>query len=413
MSAASKRSQRQTSMELFSSTPSLASPSGATPSALPVGPTVKRSGPAPVPVSPSATQAAAKASPTSATSGPTGSSSSPSAALQSFLESRLRARTALLGSTLYNLTWKERVTPSQRSISALRASARRTSDSASTSQPSDPTLKVGWPTTTSKDSAASGARDYPPTATHHAGTTLTDAANLAGWPSPMRADGAGGRSSEGATATGKTPDGRKVSVSLNHVAKMAGWPTTGAKDGEKSVRTQSGAEAEAERKGWTNDLCTAAFAALPVAGWGTPTANTPGGTPDQAVQRKEGLNCGAVPTCLAHQVQLVGWSTPSARYRKDTPGMAETGVNPDGSTRSRLDQLPRQAQLTDTGPTLNGSPVETAKRGQLNPAFSRWLMGLPSAWDSTAPWKSKRVRRSSKPTATASSRRKRSNSSKP
>lgn len=47
------------------------------------------------------------------------------------LESRLQARMALLGSTLYKLTWKRRDTPLGRSIFALRASALPTSASAS------------------------------------------------------------------------------------------------------------------------------------------------------------------------------------------------------------------------------------------------------------------------------------------
>lgn len=47
--------------------------------------------------------------------------SSESADLSDFLENRLRARTASVGSTLYRLTWKRRDTPSGRSIPALRA----------------------------------------------------------------------------------------------------------------------------------------------------------------------------------------------------------------------------------------------------------------------------------------------------
>lgn len=42
---------------------------------------------------------------------------------------------------------------------------------------------------------------------------------------------------------------------------------------------------------------------------------------------------------------LVGWPTASARDWKDTPGMSTTGTNPDGSERTRLDQLPRVAAL--------------------------------------------------------------------
>ena len=40
-----------------------------------------------------------------------------------------------------------------------------------------------------------------------------------------------------------------------------------------------------------------------------------------------------------------GWPTASARDWKDTPGMATECVNPDGTTRRRLDMLPRVAQL--------------------------------------------------------------------
>jgi len=346
MAAASKTSPPLTSPRR-KHTSSQASASGVTHSERPASRMTSTSGAARVPASHSVPLGAAQASLMLDTSGRNGSVSSASAALRASLESKLRALTDSLGSTLYRLTWKERVTPSRRSISALRASALRTSASDSTSPPSASTPLVGWPTTTSKDSAGSRRMGLAPGS--HPGTTLTDAALLSGWPTPQAMDSSGGGQTK--RAMGETRHGSN----LNDFAMLAGW--------------------------------------------GTPTSTEPGGTPEQALARKEGLECGQSVTQLAHQARLVGWASPASRDWKDTPGMKTQAVNPDGSIRNRLDQLPRQARLAVSGPTSNGSPVVTGSGGQLNPAFSRWLMGLPPAWDDCAP------------TATPSSRRKRSPSS--
>jgi hypothetical protein len=99
------------------------------------------------------------------------------------------------------------------------------------------------------------------------------------------------------------------------------------------------------------------------------------GNPARALDKKSRLE---------DQVFLATVTTPSARDWKDTSGMSETGVDPDGSIRSRLDQLPRQAQLAATGPTATGGTGKTASIGQLNPEYSRWLMGLPIEFSSCA-----------------------------
>jgi hypothetical protein len=205
-------------------------------------------------------------------------------------------------------------------------------------------------------------RQQRETLTGHAGTTLTDAANM-----------------------------------------VATWPTPRAEDSE-----QTGAH-----RGVPDTLTSVSR----LAAWETPLASNTNGERQADGKRGVGLNTQA------------GWSTPAARDWKDTEGMATTGINPDGSERSRLDQLPRQvslvkgswatpvatelgntlenyqamkrnmrsgprtaithpslqAQLVEgSGPTSSGSPAPTAKRGRLNPAHSRWLMGYPPVWDDCA-----------------------------
>ncbi|GHW96048.1 hypothetical protein VCSRO105_2174 [Vibrio cholerae] len=86
---------------------------------------------------------------TSGTYGLHGSTSLNNASLALSLVSKLQVKTALHGSTLFNLTWKQRTTPMQRSIFALRASVLRTSDNGYGS----------WPTPRAND--GSGAKIPP------------------------------------------------------------------------------------------------------------------------------------------------------------------------------------------------------------------------------------------------------------
>lgn len=193
----------------------------------------------------SARQVKAMGLTTSGISGLHGSTSSNSADLQSSLESRLRARTQTLGSTLYTLTWKAWVTPSGVSRFRLRASVRRTSE----------TERTGWPTPQARDYFPAHSPEYiaAKKAQGHGMANLNDLVQMAGWPTPMTRDWKDG------SACANVP----LNALLGRVVWLAGWPTPRAADGEKNMRTADGAASEIARKGTPQDLCMAAAIAGP------------------------------------------------------------------------------------------------------------------------------------------------------
>lgn len=145
MSATSGTSARTKSPATLSAIFSRASASGAMRSGRPAGQTTGRSGQGHAPASLSARQAAEQGLLTSGTSGRPGITSSASAGLMQCIASRLQVETGSLGSTLFSMTWRRRITPAGRSIYELRASAPRMSGSGYGS----------WPTPKTQDGQAS------------------------------------------------------------------------------------------------------------------------------------------------------------------------------------------------------------------------------------------------------------------
>ena len=326
----------------LSATSSLASAPGPTLCAAPGGPTTDPSGPALALVSLSAQQAKEQGLMTSGTYGPRSTGSSASAALQSSLESKLRQKTASAGSTLYKLTWKDRGTPQGLLICALRASAHRTSDSAST----------GWPTARSAD----GEKNV--------------------------------RTAEGSAREIERKGGPQ---DLNMAATLSGWTTTTTRDwkdtgGDIVPRSDTGRERLDQLPRQAN-----------LAGWASPRATDPkcGSTYTDKCEGKD----------LPKDATLAGWRTPTCQSPNSLRG---NGQDPEkrlaqGHAVNLTDEVnwlknnPQPARLTATGEMLTGSTAGMESGGQLNPAHSRWLMGLPPEWDACAPTVTPSSRKSRKP----------------
>ena len=171
----SETSPAPTSPATASAISSAASSAGPTPSTSPAGPAADQCGPHPVPVSRFRALDSDKELPTNDTSGLLFSASSPSYALQSCLASKLEALLDGNGSPEYASTWSTWDMPAGLPICRLRASARPTSDSASTSPPS------GWSTPTAND--ATGKR-YTRDAGDPHRPRPTNLGVMTGWPTP-------------------------------------------------------------------------------------------------------------------------------------------------------------------------------------------------------------------------------------
>lgn len=178
---------------------------------------------------------------------------------------------------------------------------------------------------------------------------------------------------------------RRASPRRTSGSVYSGWPTCTASLADKGVRSTEGAIREAMR---SHGPDLAAVASL--ATWPTPCARDyrhANGKPwaDRGGGKKgEQLNNAVV--------HLAGWGTPKTTmgdYQTDRTGAQV--LNLSGQAK-----LAGPARLLASGQMLTGSAAQMDGGGQLSPAHSRWLMGLPVAWDYCGAMAMQSMRRSRK-----------------
>jgi hypothetical protein len=187
---------------------------------------------------------------------------------------------------------------------------------------------------------------------------------------------------------------------LGRVSWLTGWPTPQANSAERG-----GSEQRVHNPARSSDLHDHVL----MAGWPTPSsagfeAKDMARLEERRRECKERTGNGngfGLTIGQATGLWLSGWPTPTTQ---DANGCLETTAvaEREAARKSWSNSLrvtahaAGPARFTASGEMLTGSSAAMESGGPLNPAHSRWLMGLPPAWDDCAPAATRSSRRKPK-----------------